>query len=153
MANKILQAQLDPLYYERQIIDLAPEEAYALLRDKRDAYLIDVRTQPEWTFVGTPKINQLGKRLIKLSWRIYPHMIINPEFIQEIRKQIPDRDSELIFLCRSGGRSMDAAVAMLQAGYKHCYNIVDGFEGPADIDGHRGNISGWKAVNLPWEQQ
>jgi rhodanese-related sulfurtransferase len=55
-------------------------------------------------------------------------------------------------LCRSGVRSIAAAEAMTAAGYKNCYNILGGFEGPPDQQRHRGTTGGWKAAGLPWEQ-
>jgi rhodanese-related sulfurtransferase len=41
---------------------------------------------------------------------------------------------------------------MTQAGFKTCYNVAGGFEGPPDPDRHRGKVDGWKAVGLPWIQ-
>ena len=41
---------------------------------------------------------------------------------------------------------------MTQAGYKNCYNIAPGFEGPHDGAQHRGSVDGWKASDLPWVQ-
>ena len=58
----------------------------------------------------------------------------------------------LVFLCRSGARSRNAAIAMTQAGWIPCFNVSDGFEGPLDPWRHRSVVSGWKAGNLPWAQ-
>ena len=63
------------------------------------------------------------------------------------------KDAAVLFLCRSGARSMSAAIAATTAGYQTCYNIAGGFEGPPDGEGHRGSIDGWKARGLPWEQR
>jgi len=41
---------------------------------------------------------------------------------------------------------------MTALGYKHCYNIAEGFEGDKDDAGHRGTIGGWKVHGLPWVQ-
>jgi rhodanese-related sulfurtransferase len=57
-----------------------------------------------------------------------------------------------MFLCRSGVRSRDAAIAMTAAGFKACYNVASGFEGDKDAAGHRGTVSGWKVDGLPWMQ-
>ncbi|MHA1113507.1 MAG: rhodanese-like domain-containing protein, partial [Alphaproteobacteria bacterium] len=57
-----------------------------------------------------------------------------------------------LFLCRSGARSMAAAMAMTALGHTDCRNIVEGFEGDLNGDHHRGEASGWKAAGLPWEQ-
>ena len=45
-----------------------------------------------------------------------------------------------------------AAEFLTNHGYKNCYNLIEGFEGPHDSDGHRGQMNGWKFDNLPWKQ-
>ena len=57
----------------------------------------------------------------------------------------------MVFLCRSGNRSIGAAKAATAAGIEPSYNVLDGFEGDLDDDKHRGG-TGWKAVGLPWRQ-
>ena len=57
----------------------------------------------------------------------------------------------LYFLCRSGVRSRAAAAAATSAGLGPAHNVLDGFEGGHDDDGHR-SVSGWKNVGLPWRQ-
>ena len=32
------------------------------------------------------------------------------------------------------------------------YNILEGFEGDADDERHRGNKGGWRYRGLPWKQ-
>ena len=61
-------------------------------------------------------------------------------------------DTDLYFICRSGGRSQLAAETMASAGYGRCHNVSDGFEGPLDADRHRGRLAGWKSAGLPWMQ-
>ena len=63
-----------------------------------------------------------------------------------------DKDSELFFICRSGGRSLMAARAIAAQGFAHCHNVADGIEGPLDQHRRRGTVAGWKAVGLPWLQ-
>ena len=41
--------------------DLLAVDAYALLGGDSSSALIDVRTQAEWTYVGTPDLQELGK--------------------------------------------------------------------------------------------
>lgn len=132
--------------------DLTPVQAWEILELDPKAILVDVRTVPEWTFVGTPDLSSLHKSVVKISWRIYPTMQINADFATQIEREVPDKTSPLLFICRTGGRSLDAAIAMTGKGYAKCYNIIDGFEGTTDAVSHRGTISGWKADGLPWEQ-
>jgi len=49
-------------------------------------------------------------------------------------------------------RSIGAAAAAAAAGYNNCYNVLEGFEGDKDANGHRGNIGGWRKAGLPWIQ-
>ncbi len=132
--------------------NISSKDAWQFLKSNEDTILVDVRTLPEWTFVGIPDLSSLGKETIILSWRIYPGMEINSDFENKLSKIISDKDTPILFICRSGGRSLDAAAAMTSKGYKNCFNISDGFEGPIDTKGHRCSIDGWKAANLPWKQ-
>jgi rhodanese-related sulfurtransferase len=122
------------------------------LADNQPSALVDVRTSAEWAFVGAPILSGLGKELIQIEWLRYPTMTKNPDFKAQLMDKVKDKTTPLIFICRSGGRSFAAAEEMLEAGYKECYNIEDGFEGELDQNGHRGKISGWKFNNLPWGQ-
>lgn len=131
--------------------DVTPSDAWSELGRDKAAQLVDVRTKPEWQFVGIPDLAQYGKKTVLLAWQDYPAMQLNPAFIEQLAKAAPDRDAPLFFLCRSGARSKAAAIAATQAGYKRCYNVLDGFEGGLDPTRHRGK-AGWKAVGLPWVQ-
>lgn len=133
--------------------DVLPEEAWAALRENPDALLVDVRTQPEWAFVGIPDLSGAGKQPALVSWQIYPEMQRNADFEQQVAAVAADREAPIYFLCRSGARSRAAAVAMTAQGYKACYNIAGGFEGDPDANRHRGSVNGWKAGRLPWIQQ
>ena len=64
-----------------------------------------------------------------------------------------DKDTTLLFLCRSGARSKAAAIAMTDLGFTRAYNVSEGFEGNLDGNGHRGVAEGWKAAGLPWQQR
>ena len=132
--------------------DISPADAWEMLAQKPDAQLIDVRTQPEWVFSGTPNLQKLQKQVQTISWKLYPTMEHNTEFAGMVASVAPNPDTPLLFLCKTGGRSLDAAVAMTQAGYTRCYNVAGGFEGDRDAQGRRGCVNGWKASELPWEQ-
>jgi len=120
------------------------------------AQLVDVRTNPEWTFVGVPDLSGLGRKAHLVEWQIYPSMAVNPQFTAATAAVLDDvaadPDAPVFFLCRSGARSRSAAIAMTNAGYLHAYNIAGGFEGDLDREGHRGRNGGWKAAGLPWRQ-
>jgi len=133
--------------------DINAAEAWKMIKDNQAA-LIDVRTLPEWTFVGIPDLRPLKENAHFISWQIYPHMQLDPSFVQKVVEHIgPDKDRPLLFLCRSGGRSAAAASAMTQYGYTKCYNIAHGFEGDKDEKGKRGRLNGWKVEGQPWVQE
>jgi len=136
--------------------DVPVDEAFRMLEADAKALMVDVRTEPEWQYVGAPDLSGLNKDIVFLSWQIYPSMQIRPDYVErlseELRKRGADETARVLFLCRSGVRSRAAAIAMARAGWSHCYNIADGFEGPTDPDRHRGRLRGWKAGGLPWRQ-
>jgi rhodanese-related sulfurtransferase len=136
--------------------DLLAIDAYALLDGDSSSVLIDVRTQAEWTYVGTPNLQTLGKTLLLAEWQSYPSMAVDAEFASRLEAMLHsggvERGAPLIFLCRSGARSRQAAISMTSAGWAPCFNVSDGFEGPLDGSLRRGAVSGWKAGGLPWSQ-
>jgi rhodanese-related sulfurtransferase len=132
--------------------DISTTEAWSQLANDPNALLIDVRTQPEWTFVGSPDLGKLDKRPLFVSWQLYPEMSVNERFADELRSQGVKPGQALYFLCRSGARSRAAAKAMTAVGLGPCYNIAGGFEGDLDGEKHRGRLGGWKAAGLAWLQ-
>ena len=132
--------------------DVAPEDAYDFLKIHQGV-IVDVRTPPEWQFVGVPDLAGTKGKLATVSWKNYPDFSPNTQFSYEMHTiSGVNKETPLLFICRSGGRSLDAALAMTQAGYRYCFNIEGGFEGEPDAKGHRGTGQGWKARQLPWKQ-
>jgi rhodanese-related sulfurtransferase len=123
---------------------LTPEEAWQVLQLAPAAKLVDVRSHPEIDLVG--HISEASH----IEWSFYPEWKPNPDFISQLKMQI-DRESLVMFICRTGGRSHNAAIAAHNAGYNEVYNVLQGFEGETDPQkAQRGNINGWKAAGLPW---
>ena len=141
---------------EVQIESVSVEEAWARLRGDAASTLIDVRTGAEWAFVGLPDLSSIGKRPLLVEWQDFPGNQVNRAFVERVAEALAaigaNKDSELLFICRSGGRSLSAARAMTAAGSSRCRNVADGFEGPLDPNRHRGQLGGWKAKGLPWVQ-
>ena len=132
--------------------DLSPLEAWQRLEDDPTAQLIDVRTDAEWVFVGRPDLRGLGKEVLFLPWQRFPDGQRNPDFVARLKDEGFLEDQTLLFICRSGQRSLYAAKALAAEGFRKCYNVAQGFEGDKDTDGHRGKAGGWKVANLPWVQ-
>ncbi|EFH10936.1 rhodanese-like domain-containing protein [Pseudoroseomonas cervicalis] len=135
------------------VADIPPRATWDALRSDPDSVLIDVRTDAEWNFVGLPDLAEAGKQPVLIPWQLYPGMQVNAAFAEHLRKAGVTPLHKLYFLCRSGARSLAAAQAAQAAGYAHVHNIADGFEGPPDAEGHRGQVAGWKAEGLPWRQR
>lgn len=129
--------------------DIASESAWQLLNDNPGAILIDVRTAAEWTFVGTPTVPDHSPDIGFVQWQDFPSGQPNPQFVDTAKELIPDLDTPVLCLCRSGARSAAAATLLTASGYTNVYNIADGFEGPVGPSGHR-DVSGWRAAGLPW---
>lgn len=132
--------------------DLLPKEAWTFLEQHEDAVLVDVRTKPEWEFVGVSDLSSLGREPLFVEWQIYG-VGGNSNFVEQVASAGMAKDTPILLLCRSGVRSQHGAIALTQAGFQNCYNINDGFEGQLDHHRHRGaEGTGWKACGLPWSQ-
>ena len=136
--------------------DISCKDCWETLRQDETAQLIDVRTFPEWNFVGVPALETIGKRLITIEWQQFPDMQVNANFTALVAEALEatgvDKQASIYCLCRSGVRSISAASALTQAGHSNAFNILGGFEGDKDSSGHRANIAGWKFDGLPWVQ-
>ena len=138
--------------------EVDPTEAWRILATENSARLIDVRTRAEWSFVGIPDIGELAQNPLFIEWARYPDMSLNPAFATELEEALgSDNRGPLLFICRSGARSLRAATTV--AGYfaqkgkaVNCLNVAEGFEGDLDASGHRGGHNGWKARGLAWRQ-
>ncbi len=137
--------------------EISPVEAYEVLKNE-DAVLVDVRCDAEHIFVGQADLTNISGKMILLPWKIFPGMAINPRFQMMLERELRNEfgenihDLKLIFMCRSGARSLEAGMYCNQLGFKNCYNLTSGFEGRVNDKGHRSTIDGWKVENLPWKQ-
>ena len=106
--------------------------------------------------MGIPDLGPIGKRAVLVEWQTFPDQAVDHRFVERLAGELKalgiQADDELFFICRSGSRSLAAAKAMAEAGYRACHNVAGGFEGPLDGDRHRGAVEGWKAAGLPWQQ-
>ena len=125
---------------------------FQTLSNKSSSYLIDVRTKPEWSFVGIPDLHSLQKKTICVCWRVYPSMEININFESEILESGINKQDTVFLICRSGQRSSDAADFLASRGFTNCCNVIDGFEGEIGPDHQRSTVNGWKYCKLPWKQ-
>ena len=132
------------------IDNVPPRQTWEALQSDPAAQLVDVRTDAEWNFVGVPDLASAGKQVVLIPWQLYPTMEVNTAFAENLKKAGQrGRDR----LRRQHVRSLAAAQAARLAGFANVYNVADGFEGPINADGHRGQAAGWKADGLPWRQK
>jgi rhodanese-related sulfurtransferase len=127
--------------------DLTPREAWARL--EAGAVLVDVRTEAEWAQIGVPVTAAAGQNPLFIQWN-QAGGIPNPRFLEELQQRCPT-GAELLFLCRSGARSVAAATAAAAAGFT-AYNVLEGFEGEPDAAGVR-VVNGWKNRGLPTDRE
>jgi rhodanese-related sulfurtransferase len=140
------------------VLQVSVTQAWKILQENPQSILVDVRTKEEVDFVGFVDLSSIDDKIIFMPWRTYPNMSIDESFTDKlltlITKATPEFESnkiDLLFLCRSGSRSFEAAMSMSNFGY-NCHNIIAGFEGHINSSGHRRSTDGWVASNLPWKQ-
>jgi rhodanese-related sulfurtransferase len=124
--------------------NVTPNEALELL-NAGVARLIDVRTPEERKFVGYVQDS------VAVPWATGTSFTRNPRFVRELEGRVR-KDEILLFLCRSGSRSILAAEAASRAQFHHAYNVLEGFEGELDQQRRRGSNDGWRFRGLPWVQ-
>ncbi|MDJ0807390.1 MAG: rhodanese-like domain-containing protein [Gammaproteobacteria bacterium] len=158
--------------------DVDSDEAFVCATTDLNCYILDVRTDSEWIWVGHPGENRNGtdgtaldkpvRKVINVSYLIEfgTQLVQNPLFISEVDKAfgvtigddddddgnntgITRNDVTLITMCRSGSRSQAAATALEAAGYTKVFNMINGFEGERDDFGYR-TKNGWKVEGYPY---
>lgn len=126
---------------------LTPQEAFQLLQSDPSVKLVDVRTNAERDWIGRVAIKDAQH--LAVQWNLYPENRPNPDFIDQLN-QSTGKEDVLLFLCRAGVRSRHAATLATENGYKHCFDVLEGFEGEKDAEGHRKTVNGWCKAGLPW---
>ena len=132
--------------------EATPKQVWQSLGTDARTWLVDVRTDAEWSYVGVPDLSSLGQEPVLIPWQVFPTGQVNGGFVEHLRAAGVLSEDRVYFLCRSGVRSLAAARAAHEAGFAQVWNVVGGFEGPHDEHGHRGRVAGWKADGLPWRQ-
>jgi sulfur dioxygenase len=123
--------------------DVTPRTACAWWQSAQ-AVLVDVRSDAEREWVG------FVPGAVAVAWKQWPGMKPNGQFDEQLRAAVQP-GGRAVFLCRSGVRSIGAARRATELGFE-AYNILEGFEGDPDEQGHRGRLGGWRLQGLPWRQ-
>ena len=141
-----------------EVPELNPADAWNELAANPDSALVDVRTRPEWAFVGVADLSEINRKMALAEWRAFPDMRVNALFLDELKARLGRKlPGHLYFMCRSGTRSRDAAqyvaaVTSEEGRPVRCVNVAEGFEGDLDASGHRASVNGWKVRGLSWRQ-
>ncbi len=103
-----------------QIRELNPAEV-ALIRERGDAVLVDVREASEWEQGHLPGAVHISKSYLE----------------QQIEAEVPQHDRPVVLYCAGGVRSLFAAQTLRDMGY-------------ADVASMSGGFQEWKTRGLPW---
>jgi rhodanese-related sulfurtransferase len=139
---------------KKHIKHISALKAFEILLKEPNAAFIDVRSDMEYLFIGHPK------GAVNIPWISEPDWEVNPDFVRDVRKLIlggvidsPEHHAvPVLLICRSGKRSEEAGVLLLENGFHRVYNIEEGFEGELDDKHQRSTLAGWRFDKLPWEQ-
>ena len=123
--------------------DILPHLAWQWMQAGQ-AVLVDVRTDAEREWVG------FVPGALALAWKQWPGMALDPGFDAGLIAAVP-AGHKVLMLCRSGVRSIAAAQRATELGLQ-AYNVLEGFEGDPDAQGHRNQLAGWRQRGLPWRQ-
>ncbi len=122
---------------------ISPAEAAEHLA--RGYTYLDVRTEEEFA-EGRPA----GAVNIAFAVMRDGSMVPNPDFIAQVSAAFA-KDAKLVVGCRSGGRSLRAARALLEAGFTDVIDQRAGWDGARDAFGQLSE-PGWSRAGLPVER-
>ena len=60
--------------------DLLPSEAWKDLKENSDCFLVDCRTSAEWSLIGVPDLDSLGKKSFLLNGKPFQIWIKTQDF-------------------------------------------------------------------------
>jgi len=129
-----------------EIPEISSREAYDRLLKDPAIRLVDVRSIAEYCLVGHP---EMAANVPLTFWDEKAQTFVpNERFLEDLKARFRPQET-LIFICRSGGRSLRAARLAREAGFAEVSSVKDSFEGRPDAKGLR-TIDGWKNSGLPY---
>lgn len=99
----------------QRIVNVDSEQLYALLTQRPETVVIDVRTPAE--------LNLLGGHIEATHFHNIPRGWL--EF--QIESLVPDKTTPIVVYCGVNQRSPLAADTLMRMGYREVYNLADGF--------------------------
>ena len=124
---------------------VTPQEAWELAQTNASV-VVDTRTKAELDWVGRVP------GAIHIEWYSYPSRERNLSLVAAMKAQFA-LDTWLFLLCRTANRSNWAGEVLVQEGFSHAFNILEGFEGAKNPVGQRRCVDGRVHRGLPWEQE
>ena len=120
-------------------INIKATDAFDFLSQKVDSYLIDTRSDVEWKTTGIPDLSSINKETNLINWG----PVLDQTFFEQYKNFLLssfNQNDNLLFICRSGSRSLIAAQFAIKFGFENSFNIFEGFHNENDLN--------WKK-NLP----
>ena len=120
-------------------INIKATDAFDFLSKKDNSHLIDTRSDIEWKSTGIPDLSSINKETNLINWGPVLDQIFFEQYKNFLLTSFNKNDN-LLFICRSGSRSLMAAQFAIKFGFENSFNIFEGF--------HNENDQNWKK-NLP----
>ena len=120
-------------------INIKATDAFDFLSKKDNSHLIDTRSDIEWKSTGIPDLSSINKETNLINWGPVLDQIFFEQYKNFLLTSFNKNDN-LLFICRSGSRSLMAAQFAIKFGFKNSFNIFEGF--------YNENDQNWKK-NLP----
>ena len=114
-------------------------DAFDFLSKKDNSHLIDTRSDIEWKSTGIPDLSSINKETNLINWG----PVLDQTFFEQYKNFLLssfNQNDNLLFICRSGSRSLIAAQFAIKFGFENSFNIFEGF--------YNENDQNWKK-NLP----
>ena len=107
-------------------INIKAIDAFDFLSKKDDSHLIDTRSDIEWKSTGIPDLSSINKETNLINWG----PVLDQTFFEQYKNFLLtsfNKNDNLLFICRSGSRSLMAAQFAIKFGFKNSFNIYEGF--------------------------
>ena len=130
---------LIPAYPAFSFDQIAPKDAYNLVVEHDNVYILDIRTQAEWQWGGHPGVNMFGEggdlegKVVNITFKVDCGVVgeapdRNWDFEDDVFAEFDPNDVILITMCRGGPRGVAAAKVLEKYNYQ-VMNMAGGFEG------------------------
>ena len=107
-------------------INIKATDAFDFLSKKDNSHLIDTRSDIEWKSTGIPDLSSINKETNLINWG----PVLDQTFFEQYKNFLLssfNQNDNLLFICRSGARSLMAAQFAIKFGFRNSFNIFEGF--------------------------